>query len=66
MNLNKRRILHIEDHENTADLVRMVLEERNYEIVVVERTIGAALKTVRQQAFDLYLLDYWLPDGSGR
>ena len=58
------RVLYIEDHEDTRELVTLVLEQRSYE-VVTGATIETGLVLARSQHFDLYLLDSWLPDGSG-
>jgi len=61
---NTPRVLYIEDHEDTRELVTLVLEQRGYE-VVTGSTIEAGLALAGSQHFDLYLLDSWLPDGSG-
>ena len=61
---NTPRVLYIEDHEDTRELVTLVLEQRSYE-VVTGSTIEAGLALAGSQHFDLYLLDSWLPDGSG-
>lgn len=58
------RVLYIEDHEDTRELVTLVLEQRNYE-VVTGSTIETGVALAGSQQFDLYLLDSWLPDGSG-
>jgi len=58
------RVLYIEDHEDTRELVTLVLEQRDYE-VVTGSTIKNGIALARSQDFDLYLLDSWLPDGSG-
>ena len=58
------RVLYIEDHEDTRELVTLVLEQRRYE-VVTGSTIETGIKLAGSQEFDLYLLDSWLPDGSG-
>ena len=60
----KRRILFIEDHDDARELVRVVLEAGEYS-VTTERTVAAALQIARTCRFDLYLLDNWLPDGTG-
>lgn len=60
----KRRILFVEDHEDTLELVSYVLEASDYS-VVSESTVAAALQLVRAEKFDLYLIDNWLPDGEG-
>ncbi|HKR59009.1 MAG TPA: response regulator [Pyrinomonadaceae bacterium] len=60
----KRRILFIEDHEDTRELVRFVLEAGEY-CVTAESTMAGALQFAAPDKFDLYLLDNWLPDGTG-
>ena len=61
---NTPRVLYIEDHEDTRELVTLVLEQRRYE-VVTGSTIESGVAFAASQHFDLYLLDSWLPDGSG-
>ena len=61
---NTPRVLYIEDHEDTRELVTLVLEQRSYE-VVTGATIESGIALAASQEFDLYLLDSWLPDGSG-
>src|SRR5918996_970214 len=58
------RVLYIEDHEDTRELVTLVLEQRCFE-VVTGSTIESGIALAASQQFDLYLLDSWLPDGSG-
>ena len=58
------RVLYIEDHEDTRDLVTLVLEQKSFE-VVTGATIESGVALAGSQHFDLYLLDSWLPDGSG-
>ena len=62
--INSPRVLYIEDHEDTRELVTIVLQQRSYE-VVTGSTIKSGLALAGSQQFDLYLLDSWLPDGSG-
>lgn len=62
--MSKRRILYIEDHEDTRDLVTFVLREREYEVTEAQ-TIEAAIRLAQDEKYHLYLLDSWLPDGSG-
>lgn len=62
--LTKHRILYVEDHEDTRELITMVLEDNDYEVLTAH-TIEAALVMVQETKFDLYLLDSWLEDGSG-
>jgi len=58
------RVLYVEDHADTRELVTLVLEQKCYE-VVTESTIESGVAVAGSQHFDLYLLDSWLPDGSG-
>ena len=58
------RVLYVEDHEDTRELVTLVLEQRRF-VVVTGATIASGIALAGSQNFDLYLLDSWLPDGSG-
>jgi DNA-binding response OmpR family regulator len=64
MQLSRQRILYIEDHEDTRDLVTLVLEQQNYEVTTAA-TLATGLGLASKEHFDLYLLDSRLPDGSG-
>ena len=64
METRQHHVLYIEDHDDTRELVTLVLSERNYR-VTTGATIVDALKLSREHHFDLYMLDSWLPDGSG-
>jgi len=64
MELTKRRILCVEDHEDTCDLMIMLLERSNYEVWPA-CTVADGLRLARSEHFDLYLLDNRLPDGTG-
>ena len=59
-----RRILYIEDHDDTRELVTLLLAQKSYE-VVTGSTIANGVALAGAEEFDLYLLDSWLPDGSG-
>jgi DNA-binding response OmpR family regulator len=58
------RVLYIEDHEDTRELVTLLLSQKSYE-VVTGATIESGIALATSGEFDLYLLDSWLPDGSG-
>lgn len=60
----KGRILYIEDHDDTRELVKLVLERDDYS-VTCERTLSGALDAAHTHQFDLFLLDNSLIDGSG-
>ncbi|HEU4714439.1 MAG TPA: response regulator [Pyrinomonadaceae bacterium] len=64
MQSEKRRVLYIEDHEDTRELVTLLLNQKSYE-VVTGATIETGIALAGAGEFDLYLLDSWLPDGSG-
>jgi DNA-binding response OmpR family regulator len=64
MKLSKRRILYVEDHDDTRDLVTLVLAQRNFEVITAN-TLSGAVRMAGTEQFDLYLLDTRLPDGSG-
>ena len=59
-----KRILYIEDHRDTAEAVKQMLEDAGYEVEISSR--GAdGLKKAHQKQFNLVLLDIMLPDMSG-
>ena len=60
--IEKKRILYVEDDEDTRELVTLMLTE--YEIVTA-RDFTGGLRLARQRYFDLYILDNCLPDGTG-
>ena len=64
MQLNGRRILYVEDHEDTRICVGALLKSFNYEVTAIG-SAASALRMTENQRFDLYLLDSWLPDMSG-
>ena len=64
MRTSNPRVLYIEDHEDTRELVTLLLSQRSYD-VVTGGTIESGIALASTEEFDLYLLDSWLPDGSG-
>lgn len=64
MQVKNPRVLYIEDHEDTRELVILLLGQKSFD-VVTGGTIETGIALARTQEFDLYLLDSWLPDGSG-
>lgn len=60
----KCRILCIDDHDDTSEMLKFLLAQEDYEVVTAA-TIHEALELARSQEFDLYVLDRHLPDGSG-
>jgi DNA-binding response OmpR family regulator len=61
---SKRRILFVEDDADTRELVSFVLRQANYEVVIAENN-DKALPLARTMHFDLYMIDNWMPGGSG-
>jgi OmpR-family two-component system manganese-sensing response regulator len=58
----KKRILYVEDHQDTAALVAMLLCDHE---VVVAGNKAEGLRRAAGEYFDLYIFDYELPDGTG-
>ncbi len=64
MSQPKCRILYVDDHEDSAEMFRLLLSSPDYEVQIAH-TVEQALKHAKSIAFDLYVLDKRLPDGSG-
>jgi DNA-binding response OmpR family regulator len=58
------RVLFIDDHEDTTEMIKLLLGEEDYAVTVAV-TIQEALRLAANEEFDLYVLDKHLPDGSG-
>jgi DNA-binding response OmpR family regulator len=58
------RILYVDDHEDTCALIRLVLTQSGYEVVVCA-SATEALARARGGEFEIYILDNRLPDSSG-
>jgi DNA-binding response OmpR family regulator len=58
------RILYTEDDADTRELVSYVLARNNYRVVLAENN-DSALLLARSNQFDLYMIDNWMPGGSG-
>lgn len=63
--LLKSRVLFVEDHDDTRQLVAMWLGMAGYEVETADSVAGA-LELARYNRFDLYLLDSRFADGSGK
>jgi len=64
MSQPKCRILCIDDHEDTSEMLKLLLIQEDYEVVTAV-TMQEALRLATSQDFDLYVFDKHLPDGSG-
>ena len=60
--MSVKRILCVEDHEDICNLISVIF--KNIEVLSVSN-VADALKIASPQNFDLYLLDYALPDKTG-
>ena len=58
------RILCIDDHRDSADILKLLLEDEGHEVVIATN-IRDAIALATQESFDLYVLDRRLPDGTG-
>ena len=64
MSKTKCRILYVDDHEDSAEMFRMMLSSEDYEVQIAQ-SVEEAVATAQAHEFDLYVLDKRLPDGSG-
>jgi DNA-binding response OmpR family regulator len=64
MTLLARQILYTEDDADTRELVSYVLARNNYRVMLAENN-DSALLLARSKKFDLYMIDNWMPGGSG-
>ena len=58
------RILCVDDHEDTSEMLGLLLSNEENEVVTAH-TLEEALQLAKTSDFDLYVLDKNLPDGSG-
>jgi DNA-binding response OmpR family regulator len=61
-NRERKRILLVDDHEDCWEMLALNLKEHS---LICARNFGEGLRLARQRYFDLYILDNWLPGGSG-
>src|SRR3990172_9779273 len=58
------RILCVEDHQDTSEVLLALLSHEDYKVASA-RNVQEALDRATNETFDLYVLDKRLPDGSG-
>jgi two-component system alkaline phosphatase synthesis response regulator PhoP len=61
---SKCRILCVDDHRDTSEMLQFLLSDEDYDVKTAG-SIEEASKLVTELQFDLYVLDKRLPDGSG-
>ena len=64
MSKAKCRILYVDDHEDSAEMLKLLLTSEDYEVQIAQ-SIEETLSMAQTEDFDLYVLDKRLPDGSG-
>jgi DNA-binding response OmpR family regulator len=64
MNPHRKRVLCVEDEEDTCSMINSLLGLISCEVVSAQ-TFSEARQRISEERFDLYLLDNWLPGGSG-
>jgi DNA-binding NtrC family response regulator len=57
-------VLVVDDDVAVCRIVHRMLSDEQYEVQAAH-SIAAALGAIEQKSFDVYVLDYKLPDGSG-
>ena len=60
----KCRVLCVDDHRDTSDMLQMLLAEEDYDVHTAA-TMQDACDMASQTSYDLYVLDKRLPDGTG-
>ena len=60
----KARILHVDDHQDTRLMMAALLDDFGY-AVMTAGSVAEGWEMAQAMAFDLYLLDVRLPDGTG-
>jgi CheY-like chemotaxis protein len=64
MSESRCRILYVDDHEDSAEMFRLLVSSPDYEVQTAQ-SVAEAMERARSEPFDLYVLDKRLPDGSG-
>ena len=64
MSKPKCRILCVDDHFDTSEMLQVLLSDADYEVQTAG-TIEEACRRASESQFDLYVLDKRLPDGTG-
>ena len=64
MSKTKCHILYVDDHEDSAEMFRLMLSGEDFKVQIAQSVQEAMSKALAEE-FDLYVLDKRLPDGSG-
>jgi DNA-binding response OmpR family regulator len=60
----RKRILCVDDHEDTRDMMRVLLDAYGYEPIIAG-SVSDALQSARFGGLALCILDHWLTESSG-
>jgi CheY-like chemotaxis protein len=60
----KCRVLCVDDHHDTSEMLKMLLAEEDYDVHTAA-TMAEACNMAVKTGYDLYVLDKRLPDGTG-
>ena len=64
MSTPRLRILYAEDDLDTRELTSIILTQAGFEVVCADSAVDA-VQLAKEQSFDAYLLDNWMPEISG-
>ena len=64
MTKSKCRVLCVDDHRDTSEMLQLLLAEEDYEVQTAA-TMQEACSMALKSPYDLYVLDKRLPDGTG-
>ena len=64
MSKPKCRVLCVDDHRDTSEMLQMLLAEEDYQVHTAA-TVEEACDMAQKTRYDLYVLDKRLPDGTG-
>lgn len=64
MAASKCRVLCVDDHHDTSEMLELLLAREDYEVETAG-TMEEACRLAEKTSFDLYVLDRRLPDASG-
>jgi DNA-binding response OmpR family regulator len=64
MNLTPKRILCVDDHEDTCQMLEVLLRQAGYDVYATQQP-DDALRAAANENFDLFLLDLWMQTSEG-
>lgn len=64
MQPQKRRILCVDDDEDTCSMLEKLLGRENYDTKIAT-SVSKGLELARSESFNLYILDIWFPKEAG-